>query len=152
MHFTIFNILRSLNNLRKKFKSVKHLTVLPVFSGRCGGINTKNFSPTYIRNLIYGLTDAVSEITGIQLITFLQEARITVLHKTVRYYKYFKSEQRSALLVRKERSLRQIETGAGSVSSSGVQWEIITPTEIPKWNLPPIEAGTSVRRLCKIKN
>lgn len=55
---------------------------------------------TYIGNLIYGLTDAVSEITGIQLITFLQKARITVLHKTVRYYKYFKSEQRSALLAK----------------------------------------------------
>ena len=51
------------------------------------------------------------------------------------------------MLARKERSLRQIATGTGSVNSSGFQWEITTPAEIPKWSPPPIEAGISVLRL-----
>ena len=58
----------------------------------------------------------------------------------------FKSEQRFCFAC-KEQSLRKIATVAGSIGSSGFQWEIMTPTEIPDWNPPPMRRGTSATTL-----
>ena len=52
----------------------------------------------------------------------------------------FKSEQRFCFAC-KEQSLRKIATVAGSIGSSGFRWEIMTPTEIPEWNPPPMRRG-----------
>ncbi|MBP3360770.1 MAG: metallophosphoesterase [Clostridia bacterium] len=58
----------------------------------------------------------------------------------------FKSEQCSALLAR-SRACDRLQASAGSVSSSGFQREIITPTEILRWGPPPKRRGTSAHRL-----
>ena len=58
----------------------------------------------------------------------------------------FKSEQRFCFAC-KEQSLRKIAIVAGSISSSGFQWEIMTPTEIPKCLPPPMRWETSAATL-----